>query len=238
MAAAPVRVTNALVIAGGHMKEPWVPKDVRTLDGMSFMRLSKGDRRFAAFVGADLKSPHPLDHDEWLGALLALRNAAVTAAAEARSAAEDAGPLPPRKHWIEDAPKVVSVQVPAFVSEGVEVPGRTLRMLSPLNPNECIAVEASDESLDFIRRGVRNGIMGQKRQHKPSAHDRVTFPGCPAAHYNKARDHVYVTVEDSDGRKRYKSFAIAEATDKAKQEAAERAQRFYDSAPESWTWDD
>jgi len=238
MQAVPVTVTKiALVIEGGHMKQPWAPKDVRVIDGRAFVRLSKADRRLAAFVGADLKHPHPLDADVWLSGLLALRNAAVTATEVARREAEDSGPLPPRKEWIEDAPRVVTVQVPGFVSHGEDVPGQLVPMLVPMDARECVAVEASPETLEFIRRGVRS-TMGKKTKRRPAAEERVTFEGCPAVHYNKARHSVYVFAKDKDGRKRHRSFPRGgrRATADDKQEAAQKAQRWYDALPASWDW--
>ena len=53
--APPCRVTNKLVIEGGGLKEPWVPRDILLRGGTPWIELSKRDSKFQLFV-----RPHPM----------------------------------------------------------------------------------------------------------------------------------------------------------------------------------
>ena len=80
--------------------------------------------------------------------------------------------------------------------------------------------------------------MGRTAKRRPAATERITFEGCPAVHYNKARNSVYVFAEDGDGRKRHKSFPCGgrKGSEEELQEAAQKAQRWHDALPASWAW--
>ena len=45
-----VRVCNRVVIEGGGLREPWVPRDIVTGAGKQFIEISKNDSKLALFV--------------------------------------------------------------------------------------------------------------------------------------------------------------------------------------------
>ena len=46
----PCRVTNKLVIEGGCLKEPWVPRDIVLRGGLTWIEISKQDKKLIQFV--------------------------------------------------------------------------------------------------------------------------------------------------------------------------------------------
>ena len=46
----PCRVTNKLVIEGGGLKDPWVPRDIVLRGGIPWIEVSKRDNKFQLFV--------------------------------------------------------------------------------------------------------------------------------------------------------------------------------------------
>lgn len=140
----------------------WVPDEVVTASGIEFVKLSKKERGFAAFVGVpdahDKKDIWPLKHCTWLAEIQVMRNREVRnwfneQGASPLLAGADSNsdsPLAPYKKSRTSPP-----DAPAYVTVGLPRDGGratlNMRVLFQVCDRACVHVELTPENLDYAR---------------------------------------------------------------------------------------
>lgn len=204
MASATVRM--GLVIEGGHLKHPWVPK-LKEVDGMQFMAASREDRSLAAFLGLPMNQRSPWQGTGYLEYLMDLRNAAV-AAAERELYMAEADPMAdadsvgqpvlkrPRKDMIQGLPSVMTLHIPA----AGDVPPHSMKVLSTSHSSALLEFEVTPDNLDFLRVAVHGARVQPTRATPQRNRLGDLLHAFPNLSWNQQRQHLYCRVQDADGR--------------------------------------
>jgi hypothetical protein len=159
-----VVTVGAVVVSGGHLKEPWLV-DAKLVDNKHFIRLSKGDRKLAKAVGFDVKQARSWwPEGSFIQIITQLRDDAVDELihnhfvdddpmADSQQASPQKVNHLPRPQLFETAKveQVIEITYPAFTaSDGARVPSHMLRVISTPRKGGAVTMELTAENMQLI----------------------------------------------------------------------------------------
>ena len=206
-----VRVCNKVVIEGGGLREPWVPRDIVTSAGKQFIDISKNDSKLALFVRPPIfnKGQRPFLENPFFDDLRRLRNDAVDQLIWNRLKQDD--PLlqdssmdkvinKHRKSIDEsELPEYVTIHLPcidytpadgscpAFKCDGIAI-----NCLLTTQRVRTVCVECVPDQLQYVRYAILQAAFdnGEQRDKRPRS-----FTGVHGVMCDKRRKTVYAMVK-------------------------------------------
>ena len=199
-----------VVIEGGFLRGPW-PVRIEEADGVSFLSLSRQDRKLASFLGFALVSRAPLGSFGFLDKLVCLRNDAVDRAMSELASADpmqdssaDSPLKAPRGELVDLIPRVVEISVVLGDDDPVCV-----KVLSTSSKKAAPSVELCDATLALLLKGAKAQVPS-KRKIPDRSH---VGEGCmhiaeANVHWCAKRGAVYCSFTDVNGTKRMRHMTV------------------------------
>ena len=207
----PVTVQTRIVIEGGALKVPWVPREIVQSAGSIFVEMSKGDRKLQQFIGAPnpTKSNSPLALNTFFGDMLKSRNAACDEAMWERLKATDpllqddgdkAAIVRQNRTAIDlgAMPETVSAWFPAVEcmngDEHLKHDAIEMKFLFQPSPIKKVWIECTPSALEYVRVAAVAAMVDQDREKR-----KKSMTGVPGVCCDKRRKTVYMVVRGEDG---------------------------------------
>ena len=207
------KVTNRIVIEGGALSEPWVPKEIIMSAGSAFIELSRSDRKLQRFINIPTKSNNPLAVNAFLDDLMKKRNAAVDDAiwSEFKKADqflqddERTKIMKQRRGTVEehDMPEVVTIDLQGLQYSGdngveLSVGDISIKCSFRLSPIRKVAVECAADVLDYVRCACLHAAACADRDSQDGVRSkRLTI--VPGVLCDKRRKVLYMLIKGEDG---------------------------------------
>ena len=199
-----------VVIEGGFLRSPW-PVRTEEVDGVSFVALSRQDRKLASFLGYDLACRAPLVSLGLLDTLVRLRNETVDSAMSALASADplqdngaDSPPKAPRGELADFTPRVVEISVVLGDDDPIG-----MKVLSTSSKKAVLSVELCDATLAVLLKGAKAQVPANRktpdRNHVGEGHMHVAEAN---VHWCAHRAAVYCSFTDVNGAKKTKHMTV------------------------------
>ena len=210
-ASMPVTVQTRIVIEGGALKVPWVPREIVQSAGSIFVEMSKSDRKLQQFIGAPnpTKSNSPLALNTFFGDMLKSRNAACDDAMWEHLKATDpllqddgdkAAIVRQNRTAIDlgAMPETVSAWFPAVEcmngDEHLKHDAIEMKFLFQPSPIKKVWIECTPSALEYVRVAAVAAMVDQDREKR-----KKSLTGVPGVCCDKRRKTVYMVVRGEDG---------------------------------------
>jgi hypothetical protein len=199
-----------VVIEGGFLRGPW-PVRTEEVDGVSFVALSRQDRKLASLLGYDLANRAPMVSFGFLDKLVCLRNEKVDRAMSEQTPADpmqDSGaesPLKaPRGELVDLIPRVIEISVVLGDDDPI-----SMKVLSTSSKKAVLSVELCDATLALLLKGAK-AHMPPRRKIPDRSH---VGEGCmhiaeANVHWSATRGAVYCSFTDVNGAKRMRHMTV------------------------------
>jgi hypothetical protein len=197
-----------VVIEGGFIRGPW-PVRAEEADGVSFLSLSRQDRKLASFLGFDLASRAPLGSFGFLDKLVCLRNDAVDRAMSELASADpmqdssaDSPLKAPRGELVDLIPRVVEISVVLGDDDPVCV-----KVLSTSSKKAAPSVELCDATLALLLKGAKAQVPSKRKTPNRSGEGSMHIAEANV-HWCPKRGAVYCSFTDVNGTKRMRHMTV------------------------------